>query len=112
MHIEITPEALLTQLDYPVNEHTLSQMKRIMANTENFDNFSKHLLSLKDSVSHYNGTIAMSNSHDYLKIKCEESSPSETIEAFDETVAKWSEKYKVQIRKVEGKPTYYILGQK
>jgi hypothetical protein len=111
MDIDITPEALLTQFDYPVNNHTLAQIQKAIANTPGFDHFSKHLLSLKDTVSHYDGTIALSNSHHYFKVKCEENNTEETIEAFREAVKKWGEKYKVALQKVGTKPTYYIIGQ-
>ena len=111
MHIDLTPEALLTQLDYPVNDHTMSQAKEAIANTEGFDNFSKHLLNLKDTLSHYDGIIALSNSQHYLKIKCEENNSAERIKAFREAAEKWGEKYKVKLQKVGTKPTYYIIGQ-
>ena len=111
MHIDMTPEALLTQFDYPVNEHTLEQIRKAIDNTPGFDHFSKHLLSLKDTVSHYSGTIALSNSHPYFKVKCEENNTREMIEAFREAVKKWGEKYKVALQQVGSKPTYYIVGQ-
>jgi len=111
MHIDITPEALLTQFDYPVNELTLEQIYKAIANTPGFDHFSKHLLSLKDAVSHYDGIIALSNSHDYFKIKCEESSTVDTVKTFEEVCKNWAEKYKVSLQKVANKPTYYIIGQ-
>jgi len=111
MHINLTPEALLTQLDYPVNPQILAQIQEAMANTSGFDHFSKHLLSLKDALSHYDSIIALSDSHSYFKIKCEEGSSEETIEAFKSVVKNWGEKYKVTLQKVDGKPTYYIIGQ-
>ena len=111
MHIDITSEALLTQFDYPVNELTLVQINKSIANTPGFDHFSRHLLSLKDTLSHYDGIIALSNSHDYFKIKCEENSTKENIEIFSEVSKKWAEKYKVTLQKVGNKPTYYIIGQ-
>ncbi len=111
MHIDITPEALLTQFDYPVNELTLAQINKTIANTPGFGHFSRHLLSLKDRLSHYDGIIALSNSHNYFKIKCEESSTEDTIKTFDEVSKKWAEKYKVTLQKVGKKPTYYIIGQ-
>ena len=111
MHITLSHEALLTQLDYPINEHTLLQIQKAIANTPGFDHFSKHLLSLKDAISHHDGFIALSNSHHYFKIKCEESSTKETIEAFSEMSKKWAEKYKVRLEKVSDKPTYYILSR-
>jgi len=111
MHIDITPEALLTQLDYPTNEHTLEQINKAIANTPSFDHFSKHLLSLKDNIAHYYGFIALSNSYDYFKIKCEESESEENIKAFQEATHAWATKYKVTIKQVDKKPTFYIIGQ-
>ncbi len=110
MDFTLTTEALLTQLDYPINEHTLAQMEKIEANTKGFDGFAKHLLSLKDHIAHYYGAIAMSGSHDYLKIKCEEDESEENITAFTEAVTAWGEKYKVELKQVGDKPTYYIIG--
>jgi hypothetical protein len=110
MHIDVTPEALLTQFGYPVNEHTLQQIEKTIENTPGFDTFSKHLLSLRDTVSHFGGTIALSNSHPYFKVKCEENNTPEMIAAFEEAVKKWGEKYKVTLQKVGNKPTYYIIG--
>jgi len=110
MHIEITPENLLIQLGYQPTPALLKQMESIMENTRNFDAFSKHILSLKDELQHFGGYIAMSNSSNYLKIKSDHSK-AEDIAAFEEVLQKWSSKYKVALQKVEGKPTYYILGQ-
>ena len=109
MNIDITPENLLIQLGYPVNDATLAQMNRIIENTKGFDHFAKHILTLNDEVKKFAGIVAMSNSKDYLKIKTDSKEPEE-IEAFTDIVKKWSEKYKVALEKVEGKNTYYILG--
>ncbi|MEA3492529.1 MAG: hypothetical protein U9R27_11580 [Campylobacterota bacterium] len=110
MHIDITPEALLTQFDYPINEHTLDQMTRAIDNTPGFHKFSKHLISLKDAIHHYDGFIALSSSYNYIKIKCEESDSEDSIESFTKATKHWGEKYKVTLEKVPHKPTYYILG--
>jgi hypothetical protein len=111
MNIELTPENLLIQLGYPVKEATLAQMKRIIDNTPGFDKFAKHILTLNDEVKRFAGVVAMSNSKDYLKVKTDSTIPEE-IEAFNEYVQQWAEKYKVALQKVEGKNTYYILGHK
>jgi len=110
MHIQITPENLLIQLGYPATPSTLAQMEAIFQNTKGFENFSKHILSLQDELKHYGGFIAMSNSSKYLKIKTEYTR-AEDVEPFIEVLEKWSEKYKVSLKKVEGKNTFYILGQ-
>lgn len=109
MNIEITSENLLIQLGYPISPATTKQMEEIIVNTNGFDKFSKHLLSLHDDIRYLNGYIAMSNSSKYLKIKTD-SSGTEELEAFSNILGKWSKKYKVTLQKVEGKNTFYIIG--
>ena len=111
MNIDLTPEALLRQLDYPLNDKTLEQITKTIENTENFEKFSSRLLSLKDNIAHYFGFIAMSNSYDYLKIKCEEMESEENIKVFEEVTKAWAKKYKITLQQVDNKPTYYIIGQ-
>jgi hypothetical protein len=110
MQIELTPETVLTQLGYPINEHTLLQVNQAIAKTEGFDKFGKHLFSLADQLTHLYGVIALSNSRPSFKVKCHEEESSENIAAFRETIEEWAAKYKVDLQKVNGKPTYYILG--
>ena len=110
MHIHVTPENLLIQLGYPVNDATLAQMERTLAATKNFDAFSDHIFSLKDEIARYNGYIALSNSRDILKIKSDATHPEE-IEAYRDALTKWSEKYKVTLEQVKDSNTYYILGR-
>ncbi len=111
MHIDITPEALLTQFDYHINPKTLAQINSTIENTKGFKNFSKHILNLKDELSHLDGFIALSNSHKYFKIKCEEDNSKENIELFTKAVKHWAKKYKITLQQVTDKPTYYIIGQ-
>ncbi len=110
MHIEITPETLLTQLGYPINDAMILQAERAIAATAGFDVFGKHILSLKDELAHYDGYIALSNSRDLLKIKSDSNNP-QTIDAYLELLQKWSDKYKIKLENVEGTNTHYILGQ-
>jgi len=112
MHINLTPEALLGQLGYTKNEYTLAQMSKIINNTNGFDTFSQHILSLNDALAVEKGFIAMSNSVDYLKIKCEEDTSANNLSAFIDQVTHWADKYKVELKKVNKKSTYYILGHK
>ncbi|SFV56205.1 hypothetical protein MNB_SV-9-109 [hydrothermal vent metagenome] len=111
MHIELTPDALLRQLDYPVNEKTLEQITIIINNMPDYKHLSKHILTLKDYITHYYGFIAMSNSKNYLKIKCEPDESEDNIRAFKKAVEDWSDKYKVKLEQVDNRPTYYIIGQ-
>jgi len=112
MHLDLTPEALLTQLGYTKSEHTLKQINDIIANTKNFEKFSPHIPSFNDALAVEKGFIAMSNSEDHLKIKCEEDSSADNLSAFTTLVKHWADKYKLELKQVENKNTYYIIGQK
>ena len=111
MHLELTPEALLTQLGYTKTEQTLNQMNNIIKNTRNFKSFSPHIPSFCDALAVEKGFIAMSNSQDYLKIKCNEDLSADNLSAFRTLVNHWADKYKLELKLVENKNTYYILGQ-
>ncbi len=111
MNIDLTPEALLLQLGYSKTEHSIQQMEKIINNTNKFEKFSNHILSLHDNLAPIKGFVAMSNSQDSLKIKGSQDTSNEVSKEFQEKVEKWATKYKVQIKKVSNKPTYYILGQ-
>jgi len=111
MQIDLSAEALLSQLGYSKTENSLKQMEQIIDNTKRFNKFSKHLLSLHDNLAHTKGFIAMSNSQKNLKIKGSEDLSSEISNEFTKIVEDWADKYKVEIEKVENKPTYYIIGQ-
>ncbi|MBU1669306.1 hypothetical protein KKC13_12925 [bacterium] len=110
MQINLTPEALLSQLGYTQTEQSLEQMKKTIQNTEGFENFSKHILALHDQLAHIKGFIALSNSQNVFKIKCSEDVSEEIKEEFKNLVENWSTKYKVELQKVANKPTYYIIG--
>lgn len=112
MNIEITSDVLLTQLGYTINESVTSQMQKIIDNTKQFEKFSKHLLSLHDSLAHINSHLAMSNTNDYLKIKCDESNTKEMVEEFEKIVKHFADKYNVELEKVANKNVYYIIGIK
>jgi len=111
MDINLTPEALLSQLGYTNNEQTITQINKIIENTNGYKKISKHLLGLHDQLAHIKGFIALSNSKDFFKIKCSEDVSSEINEEFLTLVQHWANKYKVNIEKVENKSTFYIIGQ-
>jgi len=112
MHLEFTPEALLAQLGYSKTEQTLTQMNNIIKNTKNFDAFSQHIPAFNDALAIEKGFIAMSNSENYLKIKCQEDPSADNLSAFTALVNHWADKYKLELKQVENKNTYYIIGQK
>ena len=111
MHLNLTPEALLTQLGYTKTEQTLKQINNIMKNTEGFNNFSQHIPSFNDALAVEKGYIAMSNSENHLKIKCNEDTSADNLTAFTTLVNHWADKYKLNLKQVDNKHTYYIIGQ-
>ena len=111
MDINLTAEALLTQLGYSKTEQSIQQMEKTIKNTKGFKHFSKHLLSLHDQLAHLKGFVALSNSKDVIKIKRSEAISKEMEDEFTNLVEGWAKKYKVQIEQVANKPTYYIIGQ-
>lgn len=111
MTIELSPEAILSQLGYPSTEQTIRDMEQIIKNTNNFNHFSKHILSLHDNLAHIKGYIAMSNSVKHLKIKRGAELSDESANEFINIIESWAKKYKIRLEKVQNKPTYYILGQ-
>jgi len=111
MSIQPDIENILIQLDYGVNEAYENQLKEIVNNTNGFFDFAKHIFTLNDELKRLNAIVAMSNSNSYLKIKSNSTDPLK-IEEFNEVVKKWASKYKLELKKVENKNTYYILGKK
>lgn len=100
---------MLKQLGYTPNEALLNQLERIINNTKSFDKIEKHIFDLNEHLKVDDSHVAMSNSEDYFKIKIEAPSPERTEEAM-EKVEHFADKYKVALKQVEGKNTFYILG--
>ena len=102
-------DAILTRLGYAPNDALKEQYDRIVANTHGMDKIQKHILDLHDVLKVDDSYVAMSNSNDYFKIKIEASSPERTEEA-KEKIDHFAKKYKVVLKKVDDKETYYIAG--
>lgn len=100
-------DALLNQFDYTPNPTLKIQLKRIINNTPGFDKIEKHIVDLHDALKVDESYVAMSNSVDLLKIKIEAPSEARKEEAL-EKVNRFSERYKVDLEKVDGKDTFYI----
>lgn len=104
-------ESMLTQLGYAPNEALVNQLEKIKYNTNGYEKIEKHIMDLHDHLKVDDGYIAMSNSTDSFKIKIESKSPELTQEAH-EKIQHFCKKFKVNIKKLENKDTYYILGFK
>ncbi len=102
-------DAMLKQLGYSPNEALLNQMGRIIENTKEYSKIEKHIIDLNDVLKVDKSYVAMSNSEDYLKIKIETDTP-EMISDAQRKIEHFSDKFKVNLKKVDGKNTYYILG--
>lgn len=102
-------EAMLTQLGYAPNEALVKQLTNIENNTKGYEKIQKHIMDLHDHLEVNNSYIALSNSHDYFKIKIESKTEELSAEAH-EKVKHFSDKFKVDIKQLETNNTYYIIG--
>lgn len=105
----MTHEAILNQLGYTPNEALSTQLGRIEANTHGYEKIIKHVLDLHEALKTDESYVALSNSNDYFKIKIDATNETSASDAM-EKINHFADKYKVELQKVEGKPTYYILG--
>ena len=108
---QLQNDAILKQLGYVPNEALLSQIEEIKNNTHNYEKIEKHLLDLNEHLKVNNSHVAMSNSENYFKIKIGSLSDECKVEAFKK-IDHFSDKFKVDIERVEGKDTFYVLGFK
>lgn len=102
-------DAVLNQLDYTPNEALTEQLERIIGNTQEYEKIEKHIFDLHKVLKVDDSYISMSNSNDYFKIKVEAKSAELKEEAM-EKINHFADKFKVQLQKVDGKDTYYIIG--
>ena len=105
----MTYEAILNQLGYTPNDALGDQLSRIEKNTLGYEKIIKHILDLHEALKTDESYVAMSNTNDYFKIKIDATSEISTADAMKK-INHFAEKYKVNLQKVDGKPTYYILG--
>ncbi len=112
MQLEVSAEVLLSQLGYTKSDSSLKQAQIVIEQTKDFDKFSKHLLSLNDHLKKMNAYVGLSNSSEFLKIKCDENDAQEILDEFHEEVNHWADKYNVDLQKLDNKHVYYILGTK
>lgn len=105
----MTHEAILNQLGYTPNEALSLQLGRIEDKTQGYEKIIKHILDLHEALKTDESYVALSNSNDYFKIKIDATGKISAAEAM-EKINHFADKYKVQLQKVDGKPTYYILG--
>lgn len=110
MQIEMSPEVVLSQLGYSKSDSALKQAEIMIQNTENFEKFAKHIISLNDHLKKINAYVGFSNKTEFLKIKCDENDASEILEEFHKEVLHWADKYHVKLQRLDAKPIYYILG--
>ena len=102
-------DAMLTQLGYAPNDALLSQLERIENNTAGYEKIRKHIMDLHDVLKVDGSFVAMSNTNDCFKIKIEALSVELAQEAHAK-VKHFSDKFKVTLKKLDNKETYYIIG--
>ncbi len=102
-------DAMLTQLGYTPNEALVKQLQEIEDNTPGYEKIQKHIMDLHDHLKVNSAYVALSNSKSHFKVKIESPTPELAAEAH-EKVVHFSEKFKVEINKLDKKETYYIVG--
>ncbi|MDQ7042490.1 MAG: hypothetical protein Q9M34_03060 [Sulfurimonas sp.] len=102
-------DAMLRQLGYVPNDALLQQLEDIERNTSGYEKIQKHIMDLHDHLQVNSSFVALSNSKNYFKIKVESPTSALADEAH-EKVARFSDKFKINIEKLPNKETYYILG--
>ena len=100
---------MLTQLGYVPNETLSRQLDSIKKNTQGYEKIAKHIMDLHDHLKVNKGYVALSNSHDYFKVKIDETTP-ESLDEAREKIEHFSKKFKVTLQQLPNKNTYYILG--
>ncbi len=105
----MTSDAILIQLGYTVTNSALAQLDKVIKNTEHFEQVEKHLISLHDQLQSHLSYVALSSSQDYFKIK-NEAKGVEMVKEVNEIIKHWSKKYKIELEKVDGRDTYYVIG--
>jgi len=102
-------DAMLIQLGYAPNAALLQQLEEIEENTVGYEKIQKHIMDLHDHLKVNSAYVALSNSNRYFKIKIDSPTPELATEAH-EKVVHFSEKFKVELKKLDKKETYYIIG--
>ena len=106
----LSVEALITLLGHSTNKGTKDKVEKVVANTKGFEQIKKHIVHLNDALKAHKSYITLSNTYDYFKIKTKASSP-EIVKNTHHIIHQWAQKYKIEIKKVLNKDTYYIIGQ-
>lgn len=109
--MELSQDAFLIGLGYNKTEALLAQQDRIKKNTRNFDTIKKAILTLHEHLKVHNSFVSFSSSNDYVKIK-NQATNIELVKEINIIINKWANKHKIEIEKVFGKETFYILGTK
>jgi len=105
-------EALLTQLGYNTNGGSKEKIKKVIKNTRGFNSIQRRIVNLSNMLKPYKSHITLSNSEDFFKIKSDAISSMLHIEEAKNIIHKWAEKYNVELKKVDQKDVYYIVGVK
>ncbi|QSZ42407.1 hypothetical protein GJV85_09905 [Sulfurimonas aquatica] len=103
--------AMLRQLGYAPNDALEKQLEAIEMNTPGYEKIQKHIMDLHDHLKVDGSFVALSNSCDCFKIKVEAPSPELALDAHQK-IEHFSSKFKIDIKKLDNKETYYISGFK
>ncbi|KAF0591169.1 hypothetical protein CINF_1384 [Candidatus Campylobacter infans] len=101
---------ILVSLGLTPNEALKDQVRRCVEdNGLSVPDLDK-LAALNDEIKIYHGYVALSNSEDVFKIKCDSSDPT-MLKDFNVTVYNWAQDNNFKLKKIDGKEVYYLTGK-
>lgn len=101
---------ILTSLGYTPNDALKAQVKRCVEDAGLSVPDLDKIAELHESVRAFGGYVALSNSEDVFKVKCE-TSDAKAVKEFNLAVHQWGEDNAFKVKKLDGKEVFYITGK-
>lgn len=101
---------VLVSLGYNPNDALKEQVRRCIEDAGLSVPDLDKIAALHEDIQVFKGYVALSNSEDVFKVKCEATDPT-MLKDFNITVYNWSQENGFKVKKLDGKEVYYITGK-
>ena len=101
---------VLTSLGYTPNDALKAQVKRCIEEAGLSVPDLDKIAELNEEIKTMGGYVALSNSEDVFKSKCETSDIT-ALKEFNLAVYNWSQENGFKVKKLDGKEVFYIRGK-
>lgn len=101
---------VLTSLGYTPNDALKAQVKRCIEEAGLSVPDLDKIAELNEEIKTMGGYVALSNSEDVFKIKCETSDIT-ALKEFNLAVYNWGQENGFKVKKLDGKEVFYIRGK-